>query len=162
MTLFDYAVLAILLASIVVSVLRGLVREILSLIGWIAAFVVASLFAGDVAKLLEPTLDARGLGLVAAYLLLLVAMALVSAVVSWGVMKAIAAAGMSLADRGLGGLFGLGRGLVLVVALAIVCGMTPVPQQPFWKHALFSPLVETMVETVKPFLPAEIAGRVKF
>jgi membrane protein required for colicin V production len=162
MTLFDYAVLAILLVSVVISVLRGLVREILSLIGWIAAFVVASLFAEDVANLMAATLDPKGIGLVAGFLLVLVGMALVSAVVSWGIMKAIAAAGMSLADRGLGGLFGLGRGLVIVVALAIVCGMTPVPQQPFWKQALFSPLVETMVSTVKPFLPAEVAGRVKF
>ena len=89
-------------------------------------------------------------------------MALVSAVISWGIMKAIAAAGMTLADRGLGGLFGLARGLLIVLALAIVCGMTPVPQQPLWKQALFSPLVETMVGTVLPFLPADIAGRVKF
>ncbi|MDB5807340.1 MAG: CvpA family protein [Betaproteobacteria bacterium] len=162
MTLFDYAVLAILLMSVVVSVLRGLVREILSLIGWIAAFVVASLFASDVAQLLAPTLDPHGLGLIAAFLLVLVGMALVSAIIGWGVMKAVAAAGMTLADRGLGGLFGLARGLVIVVALAMVCGLTPIPKQPFWKQALLSPLVETMVETVKPFLPADIAGRVKF
>jgi len=162
MTLFDYVVLAILLASIVVSVLRGLVREILSLIGWIAAFVAASLFAGDVANLLAPTLDPHGLGLIAAFLLILVGMALVSAIVGWGVMRAVAAAGMTLADRGLGGLFGLARGLVIVLALAMVCGLTPIPKQPFWKQALLSPLVEAMVETVKPFLPADIAGRVKF
>ena len=162
MTLFDYVVLAILLASIVVSVLRGLVREILSLIGWIAAFVVASMFAGDMANLLAPTLDPRGLGLIAGFLLLLVGMALLSAIINWLVMKAVAAAGMTLADRGLGGLFGLARGLVIVVALAMICGLTPIPKQPFWKQALLSPLVETLVETVKPFLPADIAGRVKF
>jgi membrane protein required for colicin V production len=162
MTLFDYGVLAILLMSIVVSVLRGLVREILSLIGWIAAFTVASLFAGDMAKLLAPTLDPHGLGLIAGFLLLLVGMALVMAIISWGIMKAVAAAGMTLADRGLGGLFGLGRGLVIVAAAAMVCGLTPIPQQAFWKQALLSPLVETLVETVKPFLPADIAGRVKF
>jgi len=162
MTIFDYVVLAILLVSIVVSVLRGLVREILSLLGWIAAFVLASLFAGDVAKLLEPTLDANGLGQIAAFLLILVVVALLSSIISWGIMKAIAAAGMSLADRGLGGLFGLARGMLIVVALALVCGMTRMPQEPYWKGALLSPLVETMVETVKPFLPADIAGRVKF
>lgn len=162
MTIFDYVVLAILLVSVVVSVLRGLVREILSLLGWIAAFVLASLFAGDVAKLLEPTLDPNGLGQIAAFLLILVAVALITALISWGIMKAIAAAGMSLADRGLGGLFGLARGLLIVIALAMVCGMTRMPQEAYWKQALFSPLVETLVETVKPFLPADIAGRVKF
>jgi len=162
MTLFDYAVLMILLVSVVISVLRGLVREILSLIGWIAAFVVASLFAGDVAQWMAATLDPNGLGLIAGFLLLLVGMALLTAVISWGIMKAVAAAGMSLADRGLGGLFGLARGLLIVVALAIVCGMTRVPEMALWKQALFSPLVETMVQTVKPFLPADIAGRVKF
>ena len=79
MTAFDYAVLAILLISIVVSVLRGLVREILSLIGWVAAFVVASMFAETVAPYLTMLPSHPVLRTIVAFLLLLLGMALVMA-----------------------------------------------------------------------------------
>jgi membrane protein required for colicin V production len=161
-TLFDYAVLAILGVSVVISVLRGLVREILSLIGWVAAFVVASLFAETIAPLLVVLPSHPVLRTIAAFLLLLVGMAILMALVNWALMKAISAAGLSLADRGLGGLFGLARGLVIVLALALVAGMTKLPQMEFWKDAVLSPLTETAVLTVKPWLPADIGNRVNF
>lgn len=74
----------------------------------------------------------------------------------------IKAGGLTLADRGLGGLFGLGRGLVIVLAAVILCGMTGIPRQDFWQDALLSPLAETAAFTVIPFLPGDIAGHVKF
>ena len=162
MTTFDYAVMAILLVSIIVSALRGLVREILSLIGWIAAFVVASMFAEQVAPVLPLLPPHPVLRTIVAFLLLLVAMTLGMALLNWGLMRAIQASGLTLADRGLGGLFGLARGLVIVLALVMVAGMTKLPQMEFWKEALFSPLLETAVRTVKPWLPADIGNKVKF
>ena len=74
----------------------------------------------------------------------------------------IEAAGLTLADRGLGGLFGLARGVVMVLAAVILCSMTSIPQQAFWKEALLSPLAETGARTVKPFLPAALAQHVQF
>ena len=74
----------------------------------------------------------------------------------------IKATGLSLADRGLGGLFGLARGLVIVLAVVLVCGTTSIPRQQFWTEALFSPLAETAARTVKPFLPGDFARHVQF
>ena len=162
MTIFDYAVLTILLISIIVSVMRGLVREILSLIGWVAAFVVASLFANDAAALLPSVIGLPILRVIVAFLLLLLGGALLMALVNWGILRAISAAGLDLADRGLGGLFGLARGVVIVIALVMVGGMTRLPQMSVWKDALLSPLAETAVNTLLPFLPDEIASKVKF
>lgn len=162
MTIFDYAVLTILLISIIVSVLRGLVREILSLIGWVAAFVAASLFANQAAALLPSVIGLPILRIIVAFLLLLLGGALVMALVNWGILRAISAAGLDLADRGLGGLFGLARGFVIVIALVMVGGMTRLPQMDVWKDALLSPLAETAVNTLLPFLPVEIASKVKF
>ena len=162
MSIFDYAVVAILLISIIVSVLRGLVREILSLIGWVAAFVVASMFAESFASMLTMLPAHPVLRTIVAFLLLLLGMALAMAALNWGIMRAVQAAGLSLADRGLGGLFGLARGVVIVLALVMVAGMTKVPEMEFWKVALFSPLAETAVRTVKPWLPGDIAGKIKF
>ncbi|MEO7031618.1 MAG: CvpA family protein, partial [Herbaspirillum sp.] len=58
--------------------------------------------------------------------------------------------------------FGLARGLVIVLAAVLLCGMTAIPQQPFWRNAVFSPLAETAAQTVKPFLPGNFATYVKF
>jgi membrane protein required for colicin V production len=74
----------------------------------------------------------------------------------------ITASGLTLADRGLGGLFGLARGMLIVLAGVILCGMTAIPQQPFWKNALLSPLAETAARTIKPYLPAAYAQHVQF
>ena len=162
MTLFDYAVLAILLTSILISVWRGLVREILSLIGWVAAFVVANLYAQDVQGYLPPVLGLPILRFIVAFLLLLVGTIFLMALINWGILRGIQAAGLELADRGLGGLFGLARGCVIVVAIVLVGGMTRAPQMDVWKDALLSRLAESAVETLLPFLPNDIAGKVKF
>ena len=133
MTIFDYLVLFVLAASVVISTMRGLVKEILSLTGWIVAFI--ALFIG---------------------------VRLLMALLMMAVDALIQASGLSLADRGLGGLFGLGRGIVIVLAAVILCSMTAIPRQAFWKDALLSPLAEAGARTVKPFLPAALAQHVQF
>jgi membrane protein required for colicin V production len=70
--------------------------------------------------------------------------------------------GLSLADRTLGSLFGVARGLVIVLTAVILCGMTSLPQQDFWKEALLSPYAETGARLVKTFLPAAMAQHVNF
>ncbi|MBI3284516.1 MAG: CvpA family protein [Burkholderiales bacterium] len=162
MTLFDYLVLLILICSIVISTMRGLIKEILSLVSWIVAFVVANAYSGALAAWLPNLFPGQMLRLIVAFLALFVGVRLLMALVMMAVDAVIKASGLKLADRGLGGLFGLARGCVLVLAAVLLCGMTAIPQQAFWKNALLSPLAETAARTVIPFLPASISGHVKF
>lgn len=162
MTIFDYVVLCILIASIVISTLRGLIKEILSLVSWIVAFVVANVYGAQLAPLLPASIPGDAIRLMVAFVALFIGVRLVMALVMLAVDALVKATGLSLADRGLGGLFGLARGIVLVLAGVIVCGMTDLPKQDFWKNAMFSPLAETGVRTVKPMLPASISKFVTF
>lgn len=162
MTIFDYVVLFVLIASIIVSTLRGLVKEMLSLLGWIVAFVVANAYSAALAVLLPAVIPGEIVRLIVAFLALFIGVRILMGLLSMAVSALIEAGGMSLADRGLGGLFGLGRGLVIVLAGVILCGMTSIPQQDFWREAMFSPIAETGVRTVKPFLPAAVAQHVQF
>jgi len=161
-TIFDYVVLCILIASIVISTLRGLIKEILSLVSWIVAFVVANVYGAQLAPLLPASIPGDAIRLMVAFVALFIGVRLVMALVMLAVDALVKATGLSLADRGLGGLFGLARGIVLVLAGVIVCGMTDLPKQDFWKNAMFSPLAETGVRTVKPMLPASISKFVTF
>lgn len=162
MTLFDYLVLFVLAASVVISTMRGLVREILSLLSWVVAFVVANMYGAQLAPMLPTMIPGDALRLMVAFAALFLGVRILMGLLSMAIGALIAASGLSLADRGLGGLFGLARGIVIVLFGVILCGMTSIPQQDFWKHALLSPMAETGVRTVKPFLPADFAQHVHF
>jgi membrane protein required for colicin V production len=161
-TIFDYLVLFILVASVVISTLRGLVKEILSLVGWVAAFVVANAFGAKLAPMLPSVFPGETVRLIVAFIALFLGVRVLMGLLSLALGALIDATGLTLADRGLGGLFGLGRGMVIVLAGVILCGMTSIPQQAFWKDALLSPMAEAGARTIKPFLPAALAQHVQF
>ena len=162
MTIFDYLVLFVLVSSVVISTLRGLVKEILSLLGWIVAFVVANAYGARLAPMLPDLLPGDTARLILAFIVLFLGVRILMGLLSLAIGALVEASGLSLADRGLGGLFGLARGIVIVLAAVILCGMTSIPQQAFWRDALLSPMAETGVRTVKPFLPAALARHVGY
>lgn len=162
LTLFDYLVLFVLLSSMVISTLRGLVREMLSLASWIVAFVVANAYGAQLAQWLPDMVPGEVTRLILAFIALFIGVRLLMGLLGMLVDALIKAGGLTLADRSLGSLFGLGRGMVIVLATVMVCGMTSIPQQDFWKNALLSPYAETGVRTVKPFLPEALAQHVQF
>lgn len=162
MTLFDYVVLFVLAASVVISMLRGLVKEILSVLGWIAAFVLANAYGAAFAPMLPSMIPGEALRLMVAFLVLFIGVRILAGLLALAIDAAVKASGLSLADRGLGGLFGLARGIVIVLAGVMLAGMTDLPKQAFWKDALLSPVAEAGVRTVKPFLPDAMARHVKF
>lgn len=162
MTVFDYIVLFVLVSSVIISTMRGLVKEILSLLGWIVAFVVANAYGAKLAPLLPEMIPGETVRLIVAFIALFLGARMLMGLLTLAVSALISASGLTLADRGLGGLFGLARGIVIVLAGVILCGMTSIPQQAFWQDALLSPMAETGARTVKPFLPAALAQHVKF
>jgi len=161
-TIFDYLVLFVLAASVVISTMRGLVKEILSLVSWVIAFVLANAYGAQLAPLLPSMIPGETVRLMVAFVALFVGVRILMGLLMMAVDSLVKASGLSLADRGLGGLFGLGRGIVIVLAGVILCGMTSIPQQAFWKNALLSPIAESGARTVKPFLPAALARHIKF
>jgi membrane protein required for colicin V production len=161
-TIFDYLVLFVLVASIIISMMRGLVREVLSLAGWVVAFVVANAYAAALATMLPPVVPGEVLRLILAFIALFIGVRILMGLLAMALGALLDAGGLSIVDRLLGAVFGFCRGLVIVLAAVILCGMTSLPQQAFWKDALLSPLAETGARTVKPFLPAAMAQHVNF
>ncbi len=162
MTLFDYLTLFVLLASVVISATRGLVREILSLASWVAAFMVANLYGETLAQWLPAIVPGALTRLIIAFVVLFIGTRLLMGLLILMCESLIKAGGLSFVDRSLGSLFGFARGLLIVLITVILCGMTAIPQQPFWKDAMLSPLAESAARSVKPFLPDEFARHVQF
>ena len=142
--------------------MRGLVKEILSLLGWIVSFVVANAYGETLAGLLPDAIPGYATRLIVAFIALFIGVSLLMLLLTKAVEALVRAGGLTVADRGLGGLFGLARGVVIVLAVVLVCGMTAIPKQPFWKDAVLSPLAETAAMTVKPFLPGSFAQNIQF
>jgi membrane protein required for colicin V production len=162
MTIFDYVVLFILACSTIIGIMRGLVKEVLSLLAWILALVVANMYSGALAELLPQAIPGQATRLIVAFIALFIGVRLLMMLLTMAFDSIIKASGLTLADRGLGSLFGLARGIVIVLIVVMVCSVTAIPQQDFWKNAQLRPLAESTAHTIKPFLPDDIARYVKF
>ena len=162
MTIFDYLVLFVLVCSVVISTLRGLVKEILSLASWVVSLVVANLYGASLATMLPDMIPGNSTRLIVAFIALFIGTRLLMGLLSRALEGLVKASGLSMADRALGGLFGIARGTVIVLAIVLLCGTTSIPRQPFWTNALLSPLAESLATTIMPYLPGQFTQHVEF
>lgn len=162
MTVFDYVVLATLGASVVIGVCRGLVKEVLSLAGWVVAFFVANAYGAKFAAMLPEAIPGATVRLIIAFIALFIGARLLMGLVSMAIGALVSATGLSPLDRLFGAAFGFLRGVLIVLAVVTVCAMTSVPQQPFWKNATLRPAVEGTARLIKPLLPEALARHLRY
>lgn len=154
MALTDWILLGVLLASMVVGLWRGLVYEVLSLAGWVAAFVVAQWLAPDVVGLLPFIKGApASVQYAVAFAVVFVVTVFVAGLVSWLIKKLVETVGLRPVDRTLGGVFGLARGVVLLLALTVVLQLTGLSRDAWWSTAQGPVWLEVVLTGLKPLLP---------
>lgn len=161
MTILDYGILGLLAVSALLGMFRGIVREVLSLVGWIVAFLAAKWLAPDMESLLPSNISATlrtpvAYGLV--FLLSLIVMGLVTMLVA----TVIRTVGLGFADRILGIFFGLGRGLLVIILMVLAAGMTAIPREAFWQQALLTRPLQLIAERVVPWLPEAVSRHIRF
>lgn len=161
MTGLDLLVGGILLLSALVGLVRGLTKEVVSLAAWILAFWGAKTFAPNLAILL-PGRDAPGLQHAAALVLIFLLILLLAGLIGFLLSKLIDFSGLGVYDRFLGTAFGVARGLIAIIALALVASLTAVPKTQFWQSAWCHKTLEQAVLFSKPWLPKDLAAHVHF
>jgi membrane protein required for colicin V production len=162
MTVFDYAVLVIIGVSVLISLMRGAVREILSLLGWVIAFYVARTYSNLVVPLLPYDIPSEKLKMLAAFVILFLAVLLVTSLIAIALATLLKDIGLGWLNRLLGGIFGFLRGLLVVVVLMLLAGMTQLPKDERWTNAMFSAPLEALVRTVLIWLPKSVSQHVSF
>lgn len=161
MTWVDYLVIGVLVLSIAWGAWRGLVHEVLSLAGWVLAFLAANLLAAPLAESFPANMRPE-LRVVAAFVVVFIATLVLATLLSALVTKFIRVSVLHSLDRWLGALFGLLRGLVIIVALAVVAGLSPLPRMPVWtSSATGYSLAQTAIQ-LRPWLPPALANRLKY
>jgi len=148
----DLAILAIGLISMLVSLFRGFVREAFSLLTWIAAGYLALRASGPLALEMTPWIEMPSARIIIAFVGIFIAVLVVGALCNFLLGKLVSSTGLSGTDRLLGAIFGLLRGLAIVLAVVIVARFTPFPDDPWWQTSELLPHFErTAVWAVEQF-----------
>lgn len=155
-------VLAIIGISIVVSIMRGAIKEMLAIFGWVAAFYVAKSYSPLLAPLLPQDIPTEALKTLAAFLILLIAVLFISSLLSIAISGIVSKIGLGWLNRFLGVLFGFIKGLLIVCVLVFLAGLTSLPKEKMWTDAMFSAPLEVLVKAALPWLPDSVTKHVKF
>ena len=154
----DWILSAILAASMLLGVWRGLVYEVLSVIGWIAAFVLAQWFAADVADRLPMQSAGESLRYAAGFILVFVASVFTAGLISALLRKLMSVIGLRPVDRLLGAGLGLFRGVIVLLALTVVLHLTSMAQSDWWQNSQGGPVLSALLKGLKPILPAHFGA----
>jgi len=157
MVWIDWALLAVLLLSALLGLWRGLVYEVISVAGWVAAFVLAQAYASEAAAWLPMDGFSAPLQLAAGFAVVFLLAAFAGGLVAWMVKKLVESVGLRPVDRVLGGAFGLVRGTVILLGLAVVVSMTPLQQEGGWQASRGAGVLSATLHEVKPLLPDAVA-----
>ena len=157
MTAFDYAVLIIIGSSVVLSVMRGFAREVLALAGWVIAFLSANALSGIVSEWLAPFIGDGSVRALTAFISVFIITLILVSLLGMAVARLLKSAGLGLEDRLLGGFFGFARGILIVLTLVLLSGLTGLPRQPAWSDAMLSPPLEALAAAMKPWLPQAVS-----
>ena len=162
MTWLDYAVIGVFAVSVVLGAWRGLVREVISIVGWVIAFLAANLLAGPLGPAMPQAIPSPELRVAAAYLAVFVGSLFVTALAGLLLSKIVKAVGLGGVDRLLGALFGAVRGLLIAVVAGLLAGLTSAPRQPYWRDSASGPLLAQAALALKPLLPQSFAERLHY
>lgn len=155
----DWIIVGIVALSVLLGVLRGLVREVMSLAGWIVGIVLAIRYAVPLGRELPVDLAVAEVRTGLAALAIVLGTVLAAGLLAWLIGKLLAAVKLSGTDRLLGALFGLVRAALIVLLAVLFAGRTAVAQQPLWRESLLLPHLEAAVRFASPLLPPALVER---
>ena len=154
----DWVFVAVLAFSMLLGAWRGLVYEVLSVLGWAVSFYAAQYFAPRVAGLLPLQSSSDAVRYAAAFVLVFVAAVFAAGLLAFALKKLIDAIGLRPADRSMGAAFGLVRGVILLLAAAVVMDMTALKNSVWWQESKGAHVLSATLQGLKPVLPEKFAN----
>jgi len=158
----DYLIIAIISLSAVISIVRGFIREVLSLASWALSFWVAITFHPHVSTLLIDYIPTPSIRLFSSFLGLFIITLVLGAFINHLLTQLVDKTGLTGTDRALGVIFGLIRGLAIVTLLVLLAGATPMPEDNWWQNSLLLEHIEKLSIWAQTFLPKDITEYIHF
>ncbi|MES9901200.1 MAG: CvpA family protein [Sedimenticola sp.] len=158
----DFVIILVILISTMISLVRGFVREALSLAFWVIAFWVAQMFFREFSVHLAQWIEVPSLRLGAAFAIIFFVVLILGGLMTFLIGQIIDATGLSGTDRVIGMMFGGARGVLVVAALILLAGLTPMPNDPWWKESALIAYFQDLAVWLRSLLPDDLAERVSF
>ena len=149
----DMLAFAVIAACIVISMMRGVIAEVSSLITWIVAFLAAKWFALPFAEVAFASVEPKPLGVALAFVMVFFAAWLLQRLLRSMLTSAVSAIGLGSINRILGGVFGATKGVLLVTLAVMVCSFTDLPASESWQESYSIPYFQTLAQMAMPYLP---------
>lgn len=159
MSWVDLIIVVIVIISALISLVRGFVKESISLASWILAGFIALRYFAPLAELLEPYIESPTIRTGSAFAVLFVTSLIIGAIINFMASQAVTKTGLTGTDRSLGVVFGAARGLLIVTMLVLLAGLTPMPSEPWWNDSAMIEFFSDMANWIKDILPQDIASR---
>ncbi len=157
MVVADLIVLSIIIVSVVISLMRGFVKEAMSLASWLVSLWVAMTFSSGMAELFGSSIKDPTLRLLAAFVSLFILSLIVGAIINFFATQLVHRVGLTGVDRTIGGVFGFLRGILLVTIVVMLLGLTTLPKESWWDESFFMFRFEVIATWLKDLLPSDIA-----
>ena len=157
----DYTIIAIIALSVLISVMRGFVREVISLVIWVVAIIVSFIFYRYIAELLVNVIHSDSVRLVISFTGLFLATLILGMLINYLIGQLVSNTGLSGTDRVLGVVFGIARGVLVIVFLMMLTGLTPFSKEESWHESVLIPHFYPIETWVKSLLPDSVNAHLK-
>ena len=157
MTTLDWILAGVLVFSLLLGAWRGLVYEVLSVLGWAASFYAAQWFAPQVALVLPWPSATEPVRYAAAFVLVFIGALFAAGLLAALLKRLVDAIGLRPVDRTLGAAFGVVRGMILLLAAAVVMDMTALKSSSWWQESAGAQMLTAALASLKPMLPEQFA-----
>ncbi len=162
MNAFDLALAGVVALSALFAFARGIIREVIALATWIVGFIAAIAYAGSLAGMFGSLGIAPVAKQAIAFGLILLIVLIAGALAARSLAGLIRAIGLGFMDRMLGLVFGVARGIIVLVVFALIAGVTALPKQDWWQNSLLGEPLAQAALSLKPYLPRAWADRLDF
>lgn len=158
----DYIVIGLVVLSVAVGFWRGFIQEVFALAIWVAAFLAAWMFSDPIADAIGEAISLPSARTAAAFAAVFIGVLIVGGLLNYLVGKLVASTGLSGTDRMFGAVFGGLRGVALVVALILLAGFTPLPNDPWWQDSRTIQSLVPLADWAASLLPESLRGYLDF
>lgn len=158
----DYAIIALICISSIIGLMRGFIKEAFSLILWVSALWVGLNFSRELSVFLEAHITYPSARIAAAFAILFFLTLILGGIVSYLLSALIEKTGLTGSDRFVGMFFGIARGMVVVALVIMLAGLTPLPEDPWWKESVLIPPFQSLAVWLRELLPTGIAGYLNY
>lgn len=158
----DYAIIALVCISSIIGLFRGLVKEAFSLILWIFAIWVGLNFSRGFSIFLEAVISYPSARIAVAFALLFFMTLILGSLISYLLGELIEKTGLTGSDRFAGMIFGIGRGMVVVSLVIMMAGLTPLPEDPWWRESALIPPFQSLAVWLRDHVPSDMAGYIHY